>query len=442
MLELGCGPAGGFVPSLLASGYEAIGIDRNAPAGPAYRQADFERYTPPEPIDAIVASRSLHHVGDLARCSPRARDLRPGGSMIVAEWDWERFDEATALVLRAARRADGRARLAAAAPAGMGRLGHAGTYEGWACVLHGVGGRLGHDLHPPIASSPALDRRRTVESVIDARGPYAFIADLEGRSPRGFEQAAIDAGEINATGVRYLGTAAPGRPGRRRERASSASITSAASAVDAEVGVLEDARAAIAVDRHDRPAPGHPDEVRERTGDAEGDVGARARRSPGGAHELARGAARPRPEAARRRAARRGAPRAGRPRSIASRGARADGDDRVGPGRSQQRVDPRGGRGDVVLEPARAPHRLEPRRQQGRRSGVGGGRQLGRVADALAQIGQCDLGIVAVDLAGQAVTVEDGVGEQSRRDAVARCGRRARSGRRARGRARPMRRAG
>ena len=46
VLELGCGPLGGFVPALLARGYEACGVDRNAPAGAAYEQVDFERMAP------------------------------------------------------------------------------------------------------------------------------------------------------------------------------------------------------------------------------------------------------------------------------------------------------------------------------------------------------------------------------------------------------------
>jgi hypothetical protein len=35
VLEIGCGPLGGFVPALLAGGYEAVGVDPEAPDGPA-----------------------------------------------------------------------------------------------------------------------------------------------------------------------------------------------------------------------------------------------------------------------------------------------------------------------------------------------------------------------------------------------------------------------
>ncbi len=109
VLELGCGPLGGFVPSLRASGYDAIGVDRNAPAGPEYRQDDFERHTPPEPVDAVIASRSLHHVGDLddvlgsRRREPAAR--RPRDRRRVGVGALRRGDRT--LVLRAARGARG-----------------------------------------------------------------------------------------------------------------------------------------------------------------------------------------------------------------------------------------------------------------------------------------------------------------------------------------------
>jgi len=35
VLEVGCGPLGGFVPALLGGGYEAVGVDPEAPEGPA-----------------------------------------------------------------------------------------------------------------------------------------------------------------------------------------------------------------------------------------------------------------------------------------------------------------------------------------------------------------------------------------------------------------------
>jgi hypothetical protein len=58
VLEIGCGPLGGFVPMMEAAGYQAAGVDPEAPPGPAYRQAGFERHAVPGQLDAIVACTS------------------------------------------------------------------------------------------------------------------------------------------------------------------------------------------------------------------------------------------------------------------------------------------------------------------------------------------------------------------------------------------------
>ncbi len=95
--ELGCGPLGGFVPMLESAGYEAAGIDPEAPRGPLYRQVGFERYDPPVRLDAFVACTSLHHVADLAAVLDLVDAvLVPGGGAVIVEWARERFDEATA----------------------------------------------------------------------------------------------------------------------------------------------------------------------------------------------------------------------------------------------------------------------------------------------------------------------------------------------------------
>ena len=65
-------------------------------AGEGFHQCDFERYDPPRDVDAIVASRSLHHVDDPAAVAGHiASALRPGGAIVVVEWAWERFNEKT-----------------------------------------------------------------------------------------------------------------------------------------------------------------------------------------------------------------------------------------------------------------------------------------------------------------------------------------------------------
>jgi len=72
VVEIGCGPLGGFVPMLHAAGYAAAGVDPEAPEGPWYRRIEFERYELPEPAQAVVACTSLHHVGGDGAGGPRA----------------------------------------------------------------------------------------------------------------------------------------------------------------------------------------------------------------------------------------------------------------------------------------------------------------------------------------------------------------------------------
>ncbi|MET0414502.1 MAG: methyltransferase domain-containing protein, partial [Actinoplanes sp.] len=97
VLEIGCGEYGGFVPAMRGLGHDAVGVDPAAPPGADYHRITVEQYAPTSPVDAIVACASLHHVGDLATVLDRVRAiLAPGGPLIVVEWDYERFDEATA----------------------------------------------------------------------------------------------------------------------------------------------------------------------------------------------------------------------------------------------------------------------------------------------------------------------------------------------------------
>jgi SAM-dependent methyltransferase len=198
VLELGCGPLGGFVPALLASGYEARGVDRNAPPGARYEQLEFERYAPGRPADAIVASRSLHHVGDLGAVLDHvAATLRPAGVIVVAEWAWEQFDEATARWCF-----DRLGEPDAGDPGWLQRRRGAWLESGEAWEPYFGAWASGHGLHRSDRVVAELDRR--FERTQCVRAPY-FFAELAGID-EGEEQAAIDAGQIQATGIRYTGT--------------------------------------------------------------------------------------------------------------------------------------------------------------------------------------------------------------------------------------------
>jgi SAM-dependent methyltransferase len=199
VLEIGCGPLGGFVPALRTEGYAAIGIDPRAPASPEFHQIEYEQFVPPQPVDAVVACTSLHHVADLDAVLDRIRDaLVPGGRLVVVEWARERLDERTARWCFA-------------------RVGTGDGEPGWLHRHHDRWQESGLPWETYLESWAAEEGLHTGERIVaglDARfervrletGPYCFPG-LEGTSEAD-EQAAIDAGDIEATGIRYAGRAA------------------------------------------------------------------------------------------------------------------------------------------------------------------------------------------------------------------------------------------
>ncbi len=198
VIELGCGPDGGFVPALLDAGYDAIGVDPEAPEAVSYVRVDVEQAELGPPVDAVVACVSLHHVDDLDRvldCVVEA--LVPSGSIVVVEWGWDRFDEATA---RWCFDRLGPPKLGTDASWLEGhreRWTRSGlpwdTYvERWAA---------GGGLHPVADMLRALDERFSCTRLDDI--PY-FFCDLA-RTDRVAEQAAINIGQIRATGLHYVG---------------------------------------------------------------------------------------------------------------------------------------------------------------------------------------------------------------------------------------------
>jgi SAM-dependent methyltransferase len=197
VVELGCGTLGGFVPALRQGGYEAIGVDRKAPEGPHFRHIDFEHFEASAPVDAIVASRSLHHVADVNEVLDRvAAALRPGGTIVVVEWAWERFDDATARWCFT--------RLDPTTEEEHGWLerrrdGWLASGDAWDAYFQAWA--AGHGLQRSDRVLAGLDAR--FERTLCEYAPY-FFADLAEGSEQD-EQAAIDGGEIRATGIRYAG---------------------------------------------------------------------------------------------------------------------------------------------------------------------------------------------------------------------------------------------
>jgi SAM-dependent methyltransferase len=95
VLDVGCGD-GALVERLAASGFDAIGVDPNAPASPRLVRERVEDATGIGRFDAACAVTSLHHA-ELERVLPAIAELlRPGGLVVVSEFSWEAYDERAA----------------------------------------------------------------------------------------------------------------------------------------------------------------------------------------------------------------------------------------------------------------------------------------------------------------------------------------------------------
>jgi SAM-dependent methyltransferase len=202
VLEIGCGSTGGFVPAMRESGYHAVGVDPAAPTEPVYYRTEFEQHERVGRLDAIVACTSLHHVGDIDHVLDRtAAALAPDGVLIVVEWAYETFDEATARWCFE-RLPDG------GEPGWL--HGHRERWlasgQPWHAYLKNWAGR--ERLHSGHTMLQALQTR--FQTRLIARAPY-FFSELHPISEAD-EQAAVDAGEVRATGIRYVATSLATRP--------------------------------------------------------------------------------------------------------------------------------------------------------------------------------------------------------------------------------------
>ena len=197
VLELGCGPLGGFIPQLRVDGYHAIGIDPEAPEESGFRRVEFERYDSREGVDAVVACVSLHHVADLGEVLDKVMAmLAPPGALVIVEWARERFDEATARWC-------------------FKRLAPLDDHPGWLAKCQAEWRTSVEPWDAWCRSWAEQERLHTGQEILrelDARfdcrrleyGPY-FFPDLADVSEDD-EQAAIDAGLIKASRIQYVGT--------------------------------------------------------------------------------------------------------------------------------------------------------------------------------------------------------------------------------------------
>lgn len=194
MLEIGCGRLGGFVPRLRADGYEAVGIDPVAPEGDGYRRVEFEHSDLLPAPEGVIACTSLHHVAEPGEVLDKvAGVLASGGCVIVVEWDWEGFNEATARWCFERLKSDSESWLH------HRRDEWRASGQTWERYLRSWA--EGHGLHSARRLLRDLDQR--FERVLCDRGPY-FFAELNDTS-EAEELDAINAGKIRAVRIDYVG---------------------------------------------------------------------------------------------------------------------------------------------------------------------------------------------------------------------------------------------
>lgn len=214
ILEVGCGK-GAFALGLVALGHVVVGIDRSANAVAALRRAGFRavhgdflgdlpRELAAGPFDAVVFTRSLHHIHDLEGALERAHGLLvPGGRLLLEEFALESMDRATATWFQGTRAALGVA----------GR--HAGQARSTAEPLDAW--REEHAHEPPLHEGRAMIAavRRRFRSVVVERVPYlyryfcdALAASARGhavaRAVRDMEERLVKAGVLVPIGLRVV----------------------------------------------------------------------------------------------------------------------------------------------------------------------------------------------------------------------------------------------
>ena len=186
VLEIGCG-SGDLALALSGAGYDVLAIDPEAPVGSIFRRVTIEELEDPGPFDAVVASRSLHHVSDLRAAVEKIAALAP--RVILDEFAFDRFSRPTAEWYYGQLRAQVAAGRRASAPSSA-----EACWRRWYTEHEG--------LHGWREMSDEL-RRRFNEIHFEWR-PYLYHY-LQGFATESLEQGLIDARAIRAVGFRYVG---------------------------------------------------------------------------------------------------------------------------------------------------------------------------------------------------------------------------------------------
>ena len=215
VLEVGAGD-GAVALALAARGYSVAALDESLDVPPGKRrdsvrwiEADFLAFDGERGFDAVLFTRSLHHMTPLDRALDRARDaLRPGGLLVAEEFAYDRVNLPTArwfYDLEAVL-------IAAEMLSPVDESGAEGNPLGrW---------RREHAHEPPLATAHALlaaaRERFDLSPVEEAPYLYRYFCDRMETSGRGrrtaerilaLETRLIRERDVAAAGIRFTGTA-------------------------------------------------------------------------------------------------------------------------------------------------------------------------------------------------------------------------------------------
>ena len=179
VLEVGAG-RGELAAELRGAGYEVRAIDPAAEDGSGVEKVELLQVD--GTFDAAVAIVSLHHVEPLQECCAHLATLvRPGGLLVIDEFDVERLDERAATWWLGQRRAVGASEPHDAA---------------------GLVAAMRHHIHPLSAIRESLLSYFALGEPVP--GPYLHRWELA-PGLRDVEEQLVAAGKLPAIGARLVG---------------------------------------------------------------------------------------------------------------------------------------------------------------------------------------------------------------------------------------------
>lgn len=220
ILEVGAGH-GEVAKRLRSLGHSVVAIDSDADAvktarreGNEVMHANFLAFSA-DPFDAVVFTRSLHHLSPLTEAIERARALlRSGGTIVIEDFAFEEMNDITADWLHDELR----------------RLSTDGVLntrdEGFGAELLSAGGNLAawknhhdgrHQIHTATQITAGVERVFQITERSEAPYLYRYIAPMLADDGSGFrilqavlsrEKSMIEQGAIQAIGRRLVAVSA------------------------------------------------------------------------------------------------------------------------------------------------------------------------------------------------------------------------------------------